>query len=263
MLNAPSENKNVREFSSQVREGETVDEILGGKLNVIQKKRGYRFSVDALLLSHFVHLKKNELVLDMGTGSGVIAMIVACRWPCGKVIGVDIQEDLVDMARRSVSMNGLGDKVEIRIGDIETIGNLFEPQFFDVVIFNPPYRKLRSGRTNPDYQKFVARHEIKGSLRNFLEAAVRVLKTSGRVYIIYPASRIVDLLFHMRNSSIEPKRIRIVHSHVCSRGEFALVEGVKGGGEEAEVLSPLYIYAREGVYTEEMDRLFMELSEFC
>lgn len=256
-----SDNTNGQNGTPFKHDEETVDEILKGKLKVIQKIRGYRFSIDALLLAHFVHVKKNDRVLDMGTGSGVIAMIIACRWPCGKVIGVDVQDDLVDMARRSVAMNGLTDKVEIRMGNIDSIETLFEAQTFEVVIFNPPYRKLKSGKTNPDYQKFVARHEIEGSLHKFLEAATYVLRTSGRVYIIYPASRIVDLLYHMRSVSIEPKRIKMVHSDFRSRGVFVLVEGVKAGGEEAAVLPPLHIYDGEGVYTEEMAGLLRELSE--
>lgn len=244
------------------REEETIDEILGGQIKVIQKSSGYRHSVDAYLLAHFVYLKKYDHVLDMGTGSGVISLIVARRFLCKKVVGVEIQEEMVDMAKRSVALNDLGNMVDIRQGDIRAIETLFDPQSFDVVIFNPPYRKLKSGRINPDYQKSVARHEIKSSLNDFLTASKYVLKTSGRVYIIYPASRMVELMHQMRNNSIEPKKLKMVHSYDHSRGEFVLVEGIKMGREELEVLPPFFIYNENGSYTEAMNRLFRELSEF-
>lgn len=262
-LNAQGENltpKDTREHSPNTREEETVDEILEGQLKIIQKAKGYRFSIDSLLLAYFVCLKKDDLVLDMGTGSAVISLILANCRPCRKVIGIEIQEELVDMAQRNVTLNGLDSKVEICQGDIVAIDNIFTPHSFDVVLFNPPYRKLRSGRINPDYQKSVARHEIKGSLNDFIAASEYVLKISGHVYIIYPASRIVDLLDRMRKFSIEPKRIQVVHSTACSRGEFVLVEGIKGGREQVLILPPLFIYGSNGVYTDRITRIFRELS---
>lgn len=245
--------------------GETVDGILGGQLRIIQKEKGYRFSLDALLLAHSVRLKEGEDVLDMGAGSGIISLIMARRWgrwEYGKIVGVEIQEELVDMARRSVKMNNLEDKISIRQGDIRKIEFLFAPQSFDAAIFNPPYRRQGSGRINPDYQKAVARHEIKGSLNDFLRAVGYVLKESGSAYTIYPAVRMVELLFQMRTTHLEPKRLRLVHSNRFSRGEFILVEGIKGAGEELEVLPPLVIYEEDGSYSEAMNRLFKDVSDF-
>ena len=243
-------------------EGKTIDRVLGGELKIIQKEKGYRFSLDALLLAYFVRLKRGEHVLDMGAGTGIISLILVRRWEGVKVVGVEIQEELVDMASRSIEINNLGDKVEIRQGDIRKIETLFAPQSFDVVIFNPPYRKLNSGRINPDYQRAVARHEIKGSLGDFLRAARYVLKESGRVYTIYPASRMVELLFQMRSSRLEPKKLRVVHSNPFSMGEFIIVEGIKEAGEEMEVLPPLVIYGENGQYSEAMRSLFKDVSDF-
>ena len=252
--------KTAPDVSTLQKEGETVDDILGGSLRIFQKKRGYRFSIDALLLTYFVRLKKGDYIVDLGTGSGVIAVIMAKRWECGKVVGVDIQEELVDMAKRSVEVNTLSDTVEIRRGDVRKIEQLFNSQSFDVVIFNPPYRKLKSGRINPNNEKSVARHEIEGTVHDFIKASGYVLKKSGRAYIIYPATRMVELLSSMSMAGIEPKRMQIVHSFDASRGEFVLVEGIKGGREELEVLPPLFIYSEGGKYTEEMTCIFRELS---
>lgn len=242
------------------KDGETVDELLGGNLVILQKERGYRFSLDSFLLAYFVRLKKGDRVIDLGTGSGVVSLITARRMECGKVVGVDIQEELVDMARRNVALNGLQEKVEIFPGDVKRIEGLFVSQAFDVAVFNPPYRKMRSGRINPDEQKSIARHEVRGALRDFLKASGYALRRAGRVYVIYPATRMVELLAGMREAGIEPKRMQMVHSHHDTRGEFVLVEGKKGGREELKVLPPLIVYTKSGEYTEAVNRIFKELS---
>ena len=255
--------ENVLDVSTMNKEDETVDEILGGRLRIFQKKKGYRFSLDAFLLAHFIRLKKGDHIIDLGTGSGVIAIIMGRRKECGKVVGIDVQEELVDMAKRSVEVNTLCNKVEIRQGDLRQIEQLFTSQSFDIVIFNPPYRKLKSGRINPNNQKSIARHEITGTLSDFLHASAFVLKKSGRTYMIYPATKMVELLSSMKAAGIEPKRMQIVHSYSISRGEFVLVEGIKGGKEELEVLPPLFVYAESGDYTEAMTSIFRELSDLA
>jgi tRNA1Val (adenine37-N6)-methyltransferase len=243
-------------------EEETVDAILGGRLRIIQKKSGYRFSIDALLLAHCVNLKKEEACIDLGTGSGVIALILACRRGRGRILGIDIQKELVEMARRTVELNGLAGCVEIRLGDIRHPESCFAPISFDVAVFNPPYRRLRSGRTNPDLGKAVARHEIEGTVGDFLAATDYALKPGGRAYAIYPARRTVEMISRMRAVRIEPKRLRIVHSRPGGMGEFILVEGVKGGREEMTVLPTLYIYGEGGRYTAEMEVIFRDLAAF-
>jgi tRNA1Val (adenine37-N6)-methyltransferase len=242
------------------REEETVDEILGGRLRIIQKKKGYRFSLDALLLAHFAALREGDDLIDLGTGSGIIALILAQRFCCVRVLGIDIQEGIVAMAKRSVLLNGLEGRVEIRQGDICRPESLCGPQSFSAAVFNPPYRRLRSGRTNPNSEKAVARHEIAGTAADFLAAAVYALQPDGRMYVIYPAVRMVELIARMRECRIEPKRLRLVHSRSGGSGAFVLVEGVKGGREQLNVLPPLFIYAEAGGYTLEMTEIFRDLS---
>lgn len=252
-----------RDAAAAGRDGETVDALLGGRLRIIQPKSGYRFSLDALLLAHFAVLREGEACIDLGTGSGVVALLLASRCPGGRVLGIDIQQELAAMAQRSAELNGLAGSVEIRHGDIRRRPELlFQPASFDVAVFNPPYRRLRSGRTNPDHAKAVARHEVEGSAADFLAAAGLALRGGGRAYAIYPARRMVELLVRMRAAGIEPKRLRIVHSRSGGRGEFVLVEGVKGGREELTVLAPLVIYSDGHVYTAEMAALFQELTAF-
>ncbi len=249
-----------REAAVPGEDGETLDAIFRGRLRIVQKKSGYRFSIDALLLAHFVILKEGEECVDLGTGSGVVALILACRGHGGRILGIEIQEELAAMAGRSVELNGLSGCVEIRQGDIRRPASCLAPASFDAAVFNPPYRRLRSGRTNPDPGKAVARHEIEGTVGDFLAAAAYALRDKGRAYAIYPARRMVELISRMRAGRIEPKRLRIVHSRPGGRGEFILVEGVKGGREEMTVLPPLYLYGDGSGYTTEMEALFQELT---
>lgn len=241
---------------------ETIDEILNGRLRIIQKKSGYRFSIDALLLAHFTVLRRGEECIELGTGSGVVAMILALRYHCRRVLAIDVQEELCSMARRSAELNDLAGSLEIRRGDVRHPGSICAPMSFDAAVFNPPYRRLRSGRTNPDSARAIARHEVVGTLGDFLAAAAHALRDGGRVTAIYPARRIAEMIFRMRGCRVEPKRMRIVHSRPGGVGEFLLMEGVKGGGEELTVLPPLFIYGETGGYSAEMAAIFQELAVF-
>ncbi|MDP2838480.1 MAG: methyltransferase [Syntrophales bacterium] len=241
---------------------ETVDGILVGRLRVIQRKRGYRFSLDALLIAHFTDLRNGDDLIDLGTGSGIIALILAQRFHCGRVLGIEIQDELVAIAKRNVVLNGLAGRIEIRRGDVRCPETFCGPQSFSAAVFNPPYRRLRSGRTNSDPEKAVARHEIEGTVADFLTAAVYALRPEGRLYAIYPVVRMVELIARMRERRIEPKRLRLVHSRPDGGGGFVLVEGVKGGREGLNVAPPLFIYQAGGGYTPEMAEIFRELSAF-
>jgi len=239
---------------------ETADGILGGRLRIIQSAKGYRFSLDALLLAFFADLRAGDDLIDLGTGSGVVALILADRHRCGKVLGVEIQEQLAAMARRSAAMNNLAGRVEIRRGDVRLPATICPPRSFDAAVFNPPYRRLGSGRTNRDSEKAVARHEVEGDAGDFVAFAGYALRAGGRAYTIYPAKRMADLLCRMRASDIEPKRMRIVYSRSGAAGILALVEGVKGGREELAILPPLFIYQGRGGYTAEMSSIMQALS---
>jgi tRNA1Val (adenine37-N6)-methyltransferase len=245
-----------------IREGETLDRILGGKLSVVQKRKGCRFSLDALLLAHFIRPRDKEHILDLGTGGGIVPMILAKRWVCGPIVGLDIQHDLIDMARRSAIINHVTDRVEFIQGDLRQAKDLFDAGSFDVVAFNPPYRRLHSGRMNPNIEKAISRHELTATLDDFLGAAVHCLRRKGRVAVIYPAVRAVKLLSRMRILGLEPKRMMPVYSHETSEGQFILVEGLKGAKETLKILPPVFIYDSEREYTASVRRIFCELAAF-
>ena len=243
-------------------EEETLDTILEGRLRIFQTKRGYRFSLDSILLAHFVSLKPRARAIDIGCGGGIILLILAKRFSQNNFAGLEIQENLAALAKINTRINNLENSVEIFSGDARNIRTVFPARSFDTVIFNPPYRKLNSGRINPHPEKAIARHEINGSLKDFLAAAKYLLKSAGTVFTIYPAKRLVELVCLFRDSDIEPKKMKLVFSDNFSEAEFVLVEGKIGGREELKIESPLFLYDQNKKYTQEMEGIFSELSLF-
>jgi tRNA1Val (adenine37-N6)-methyltransferase len=239
---------------------ETVDTLFQGKLSVIQRTSGYRFSIDALLLAHFVAPRKSDRVIDLGAGSGVIALMLAALHPAIEVLGVELQAGMAARARRSAELNGLTDRVKILDGDVRAIDGAFSPAEFDVVLANPPYRAAASGRMNPDAEKRLARHEIEASLSDFVRAADYLLGHSGKIAVVYPATRLVDLLVTLREHRLEPKRLRLVHSFAGGDASLALVEGSKEGRSEVKILPPLTIYTEKREYTPEVSAMLSGMS---
>ncbi|MEE9911605.1 MAG: methyltransferase [Deltaproteobacteria bacterium] len=239
---------------------ETIDEILDGSLKIRQSRRGYRFNLDSLILAHFVSVKSQSVNLDLGCGNGIIALVLANRYAQSRWHGLEVQEGLATLAKKNVEQNGLERRVTIDPGDARDIKKIYEARAFDNIVFNPPYRKLDSGRINPLPEKAIARHEISGSLNHFLSAAKVALKPKGRVFTIYPATRLVELITLFRKKAIEPKRMKLVYSDTLSDAEFVLVEGRNGSREELKMEPPLYIYEDRKKYTPAMKSIFSELA---
>ena len=239
------------------RDDESLDEFFQGRLKVIQKMKGYRFSLDPILLCHFVAPGKGKRVLDLGTGCGIIPLILARRDESLRITGVEIQEELADLARRNVRSNGLSERIDIIQGDLKRIDRVLEKGSFDLVLSNPPFRRPDSGRINPSSQKAIARHEVLVSLEDVVRCGREFMAPKGRLALIYPAYRAVDLFLGLRRERLEPKRFRAVHSHLRSPAKMVLVEARKGGGKELEFLPPLVLYEDSGEYTIEMKEIYM------
>jgi len=230
---------------------ETLDDLRPAGLRIIQKINGYRFSLDPILLCDFARVEADDAVTDLGTGSGVIPLLLSVGTSAKRIVGVEIQPELADRARRSVLLNGLGERVEILEGDLRVLSKGLDRQSFDVVLSNPPYRRIGTGRRAPSAEKAAARHELSGGLEDFLRAAAFLLRHGGRFYIVYLVERLAELLAMMRGQRLEPKRLRCVHSREGEGARMVLVEGRKGGGEGLSVEPPLFIYDGER-YTEEV-----------
>ncbi len=236
--------------------GESLDELRHWGLKVIQSKSGYRFGIDSLLLASLADPPKKGLVLDMGTGCGVLSLILARRFPNVRICAIEIQRALARRAKRNADINGLSQNIRVVEGSFTDLPQIVEGDSFDYVITNPPYYRINSGRTNPNSEKAIARHEIHGDLSTLIENAFYALKFRGKLGIIFDAMRVVDLLSEMREKGIEPKLIRFIHSLVDQEAKLVFLEGVKGGKKgETRVAPPLVIYKRPHRYHEKVTEL--------
>lgn len=231
--------------------GETLDAIFDGRIKIWQRRQGYRFSLDSLLLADFARIKPRETVADLGAGNGVISLILAERCPQAHFFAVEVQLGLVARAQKNVRLNRLQERIDVAHGDLRAIERIARTESFDVGVTNPPFRKSTSGRISSGDEKRIARHEIEGSLLDFLRAGAYLLRAKGRLNLVYPAVRAVDLMAALRALGLEPKRVRLVHSFANSEATLILAEGVKGGRGGVEIVAPLIVYKRVGEYTDE------------
>jgi tRNA1Val (adenine37-N6)-methyltransferase len=216
---------------------EDIDPFMDGQLRLIQSKDGYRFSIDAVFLSEFVTIKPGDVVVDLGTGCGVIPLILLLTKPVGYAFGLEVQKELAHQAARNTVINGFKDKMSVILGDLKHLS--ISNRSADVVICNPPYRKVKSGRINPDMRRAIAKHELMASVDDILHAARNILRKKGRLAMIYPAERLVGLVARMRRFTLEPKRIQINYPDLKSSAKLALIEASLGGRPGLEILPPL------------------------
>lgn len=236
---------------------ETIDQLYPSGLKLLQAKNGYRYSLDPVLLVNFVGQAKAGRVIDLGTGSGVIPLLLSCQLPCAQIVGLEVQPDMAERAQRNVVLNGLEERIRIVEGDLRQVRDGFTVESFDLVVSNPPYRKPGNGRVAPENERAAARHELAGGLRDFLSAASYLLCNGGRFAIVYLAERLAELLEGMRGVQLEPKRLRCVHSRLGEPAKMVLVEGRKCGGEGLMIEPPLYVYrGKERDYSEEVLRMY-------
>lgn len=244
----------MREFSPA-----TIDSISfhNKAVEVIQKKAGYRFAIDAILLSDFVKVKADDKnIIDMGTGSGIIALLLAKCFLHIKITGIELQKGLFELAKESVRLNRLEAQVYIENIAIKDIKKRFKAEGFDAVVTNPPYRRFKSGRINPTEEKAIARHEIKTNLEEIIKISSYLLKAKGSLFLIHLPERLAELIYQLKRCNIEPKRMRFVYSREGEDAAFVLMEGAKAGREGLKIERPLYIYDKNREYTDEMKRIY-------
>jgi tRNA1Val (adenine37-N6)-methyltransferase len=227
----------------------THDTFLNGQLRIAQPGSGYRYSIDAVLLAALPRLKPGQSLLDLGTGCGIIPLILAFRNPAVRITGVEVQSELARLAAMNVANNGLQDRVRIIHEDLRRVSPAMVSGPVDWIVSNPPYRRAVSGRINPDTQRALARHEIKVNLPQLIGATRRLLKTGGRFAIIYPGERAVDLFSEMRLAGLEPKWLRCVHSQADGDAKLVLVQAMMGGKPGLKIQKPLVVYGSDGCYS--------------
>lgn len=235
----------------------TSDALFGGKLIVCQEQKGYRFSIDAVLLAGLTRVRKRDCVIELGTGCGVIPLILAYQSKTQrKIAGLEIQPELAELAARNVAVNNLGDRIEIYRMDFREVSRWFNAGSFDLALSNPPYRKAGAGRINPDRQKAVARHELTATIADVFGAARYLLRDGGTVALVYPSTRLPNLLRSSLDHGFSPKRLTLIYSYPLGPSRLVHLECRKGGGEELKVEQPFYIYNETGDYSDVMQKLY-------
>lgn len=231
---------------------ERLDDLQVKGYHIIQNPSKFCFGMDAVLLSNFARVKKGEKVLDIGTGTGIIPILLEAKTEGEHFTGLEIQEESADMARRSVAYNHLEDKIDIVTGDVKEAVNLFGSVFFDVVATNPPYMIGAHGLQNKDSAKAIARHEVLCDLDDILRESAKVLRPGGRFYMVHRPFRLAEILSKMCAYKIEPKRMRLVHPYIDKEPNMVLIEGSRGGNSRMTVEPPLIVYREKNVYSEEL-----------
>lgn len=235
---------------------ERVDFIQRKGYKVIQNPEVFCFGIDAVLLADFSKVKKKDKVLDIGTGTGIIPILMFARYENKSYVGIDIQKDMIEMANRSIKMNKIEDHIEMRCLNIQDIMDYYPAGSFDIVTTNPPYMKGNAGLVSDNMAKMIARHEITCSLEDIIKNAAYVLRDKGHFYMIHRPHRLVDIMALMRQYRLEPKRLQMVHPSKGKAPTMVLIEGIKYAKAELIVEPPLYIYNRKGKYTDEIYEIY-------
>ncbi|MBS5951963.1 MAG: tRNA1(Val) (adenine(37)-N6)-methyltransferase, partial [Clostridium sp.] len=225
-------------------------------LYLIQKKQGFRFGIDAVLLSNFANVKNKHRVIDLCTGTGIVPFLIYGKYKPKEVVGIEIQEDMVEMAIRSSKYNEIEDVVSFKNADLKDLKYLSSLGTFDVLTVNPPYKLNNSGIVNLDDKLAIARHEIMCSLEDVIVASRKLLKDNGRIFIVHRPERLIDIFELMRKYKIEPKRVQMVQPNINKAPNIVLVEGQRDGGAYLKWEKPIYVYNEDGTYSEEINKIY-------
>ena len=239
-----------------LKENERIDDLERNNLKIIQDTKRFCFGMDAVLLSGFVRLKASDRVLDMGTGTGIIPILLTAKTKAADFTALEIQPDSADMAERSVKLNGLEGKIKVVTGDIKDSAQLFKKASFDAITCNPPYMIDSHGIKNPDDALSIARHEVKISFDEIASNAAMLLKTGGKFFLVHRPFRLAEIIVTLSKYGLEPKRMKLVYPYVDSEPNMVLIEAVRGGKSRITVEKPLIVFKEPGKYTDEITDIY-------
>ncbi len=241
----------------ELKENERIDDLEFKGLKIIQNEKGFCFGMDSVLLSDFAkNMKNNSTVLDLGTGTGIIPILLCGKTNLKKVVGIEIQQDVANMAKRSSQLNNLQDRFEVVNTNIIDLKNIYEKQSFDVITTNPPYKKENTGITNENRTKLISRHEITANLEDFISVSKDLLKDKGEFYMVHRPERLVDILSLMRKYKIEPKILKFVSPNKNKEPNLILIKGIKNANSFLKIEKNLYVYKENGEYTEDILKIY-------
>lgn len=238
-------------------ENERIDDLEYKGLKIIQDKEGFCFGIDSILLTDFAkEIKPNSQVIDLGTGTGIIGILLSAKINPSKIIGVEIQEQVYEMAKKSVQLNNLQDKIKIINSNIKELQDKLQMKTFDAVVTNPPYKKIGTGITNKNDKKLISRHEIMATLEDFIKISNELLKDKGSLYMVHRPDRLADIIELLRKYKLEPKKIRLVHPKQGKQSNLILIKATKNAKQFLKIEPPLYVYKENGEYTDEILKIY-------
>ena len=244
----------------ELKENERIDDLEFKNLKIIQNKDGFCFGIDSVLLSDFAKdMRYNSRVIDLGTGTGIINILLSGKTKAKEFVGVEIQEEVAEMAERSVKLNNLEKKIKIINENIINLKNIYKPKCFDTVVTNPPYKKLNTGLVNDENKKIISRHEITANLEDFIQISSYLLKDYGELYMVHRPERLVDIFSIMRKEKIEPKLIKFVYPNKNKKANLVLIKGIKNGKPFLKFEDNLFVYNEDGTYTDEILRVYNKI----
>ena len=236
----------------ELKDKERIDDLQRNGYQIIQNPEKFCFGMDAVLLTGFANAREKDILLDLGTGTGIIPLLMEAKYHCSHLTGLEIQEEVAEMAGRSVRLNQLENRVDIVRGDIKEASRLFGKASFDVVTSNPPYMNDNHGLKNPELPKAIARHEVFCTLDDVCREASLLLKSGGRFYMVHRPHRLAEIITALKTYKLEPKRMKLVHPFVDKEANMVLIEAVRGGRSMMKVEAPIIVYREPGVYTREI-----------
>ncbi len=241
----------------KLEENERIDDLQIKNLKIIQNKKGFCFGIDSVLLSDFAkEIKQGSKIIDLGTGTGILPILLSAKTENTKITGIEIQKDVAEMAKKSVYLNKLEKRIEIINENIKNLKNIYEKNIFDAVITNPPYKKIGTGRINESETKLISKHEITADLEDFIQMSQYLLKDKGNLYLVHRPERLVDIISLLRKYKIEPKTFRTVQSNIKNAPNLVLIKAVKNAKAFLKIEKPLYIYEEDGNYTNEILKIY-------
>ncbi|MCK8059218.1 MULTISPECIES: tRNA1(Val) (adenine(37)-N6)-methyltransferase [unclassified Fusibacter] len=243
-----------------LKDGERLDDLQVNGLQIIQNKKWFSFGIDAVLLANWTEIRKNNQVMDLGTGTAIVPLLIVGKSDAKHITGVELQAEVAEMADRTVKHNKLSDRITIVTGDIKEVPTTFSKGCMDVVTSNPPYFKVNGGIKNESDYKTISRHEVACSLEDIFKAAFHVLKPNGRFYLVHRPDRLVDIVEIARKMRLEPKRIQFVQPKFNSRPNIMLMKFVKYGNHELKFEDPIVVYDEDGGYTEMIYSIYRNAS---
>ena len=241
----------------ELKDNERIDDLQLNNLKIIQNKDGFCFGIDSVLLSDFSkEIPTGSTVLDLGTGTGILGILLCGKTKLSKIYGIDVQEEVCQMAQRSVKLNNLEDRFEIINDNIKNLNTIFENCSIGAIVSNPPYKKDNSGLKNESQTKLISRHEITASLEDFIEISSKLLKDNSSLYMVHRPERLSDLFYLLRKYKLEPKKLRMVQSYFDSKPKLVLVKATKNAKSFLNIENPLIIYNKDGTYTSEILKIY-------